>query len=64
MWWDNRKATPNSDGVNYKLDLFARASTDDGVSFGPEVQLNVGQLDSDLNAPLWSSSPNTYRIGE
>jgi hypothetical protein len=64
MWWDNRKAAFDADGANYKLDMLVRASTDDGATFGPEVQLDVSPLDGDSNAPLWNGPPNTWRIGE
>lgn len=70
-YYDTRNGTLNTNG-NTMLDLFVRGSTDGGITWGPEIQVNDTLFDPDLNAPgIWVPSPPlpanyvyTRRIGE
>jgi hypothetical protein len=72
-WYDTRAGQTNAAG-HFLLDVFARASRDGGLTFGPEVQLNDVPFDPDLGARCRfgpqppcqdDSSPlQTLRIGE
>jgi hypothetical protein len=72
-WYDTRAESTNAAG-NFLLDVFLRSSSDGGLTFSPEVQLNDVPFDPDLGAPCRfgpqppcqdDSSPlQTLRIGE
>ena len=65
-WYDNRLGALNSRG-NYMLDVFARWSSDGGVTWSTSRQLNDQPFDPDLNAPCrfdCVAGPRTLRIGE
>ena len=63
-WYDNRGGQRNQGG-NWLLDLFVTVSTDGGVSFVPDSQINDVAFDPDANAPVRFFGPtNTLRIGE
>jgi hypothetical protein len=72
-YYDNRNYpnTLNGTGDSF-LDVYLRASEDDGTSWGPETRVNDTRIDPDLNAPdyfgYWTGFPKgykpTYRIGE
>ncbi|MEK9137278.1 MAG: hypothetical protein AAB393_09150, partial [Bacteroidota bacterium] len=63
-WYDTRAGATNAAG-NLLLDVFSRSSTDGGVTFLPEVQLNDAAIDPDLGAQArFAGPPPTLRIGE
>jgi len=62
-WYDTRIGARNT-GNHFLLDVFMRASTDGGVTFGPEVQINDASFDPDLGAAARFNPPPTLRIGE
>jgi Ca2+-binding RTX toxin-like protein len=68
-WYDSRFGFSNPSGRNasgnYLLDFFVRTSPDGGQTFGPEVALNGGAFDPDLNADdRFLGPPLENRIGE
>jgi len=68
-WYDSRFAFTNpsrrNSFGNYLLDFFVRTSPDGGQTFGPEVALNGGVFDPDLNArDRFPGPPMESRIGE
>jgi hypothetical protein len=65
-WYDNRSGALNPQG-NYLLDLYARWSTDGGVTWSPSRKINDAPFDPDKNAPCrvdCNSNNPTLRIGE
>lgn len=65
-WYDNRRGALNNRG-NYLLDVFARWSTDGGVTWSASRQINDSPFDPDLNAPCrfdCIGGRPTLRIGE
>ncbi len=65
-WYDNRLGALNPRN-NYMLDVFARGSSDGGVTWSVSRQINDKPFDPDLNAPCrfdCFSGPPTRRIGE
>ena len=63
-WYDSRNGATNAAG-NFLLDLFITSSSDGGVTFLPEAQLNDAAFDPDLGAPArFAGPPPTLRIGE
>jgi len=64
MWYDTQNGATNTGG-NFLLDVYTTFSTDGGVSFSPDFQINDVAFDPDLNAPArFSGPPPTLRIGE
>jgi len=63
-WYDTRAGNTNQFN-NLLLDLFVTFSTDGGVTFQPDFQINDVAFDPDANAPVRFFGPtNTLRIGE
>jgi hypothetical protein len=64
-WYDNRAGATNAGG-NFLLDVFATYSTDGGVTWAPEFQVNNVALDPDIGAVnRFPGDPvATTRIGE
>jgi len=63
-WYDTRAGNTNA-ASNFLLDLYATISTDGGVSFTNDFQINDVAFDPDLNAPArFNGPPPTLRIGE
>jgi hypothetical protein len=48
-YYDNRNNAKNAAG-NFLLDVFATRSSDGGVTFSPDFQINTSSFDPDLNA--------------
>jgi hypothetical protein len=62
-WWDMRAGVTNEAG-NLLLDFLVRGSTDGGIHFGPEIQVNDVPFDPDQGAPDRFPPSGTLRIGE
>ncbi len=62
-WWDTRAGLANEAG-NFLLDFLVRGSTDGGIHFGPELQVNDVPFDPDQGAPDRFPPSGTLRIGE
>jgi hypothetical protein len=63
-WYDSRAGLTNEAG-NFLLDLYLTSSSDGGLTFDPEVQLNDVAFDPDLGTRRYGSNePPTLRIGE
>jgi len=63
-WYDTRNGQTNTAG-NFLLDLFVTFSTDGGVTFTPDFQINDVAFDPDTNpTPIFNGPPQTLRIGE
>ena len=63
-WYDTRAANTNQ-ANNFLLDLYVTFSTDGGVTFQPDFQINDLAFDPDANAPArFNGPPPTLRIGE
>jgi hypothetical protein len=63
-WYDNRRSLVNSNG-HYFLDVFARYSTDGGVTWSDAFQVNSTNMDPDPGAVnRFDGPPATTRIGE
>jgi hypothetical protein len=62
-WWDTRGGATNEAG-HYLLDFLVRGSTDGGMHFGPEIQVNDVPFDPDQGAPDRFPPSGTLRIGE
>jgi hypothetical protein len=63
-WYDSRNGATNANG-NFLLDLFMTSSSNGGLTFAPEVQVNDTAFDPDLGAPQrFVGPPPTLRIGE
>jgi hypothetical protein len=64
-WYDSRNGATNAAG-NFLLDLFITSSSDGGITFLPEAQLNDTAFDPDFGpAPVrFPGPPPTRRIGE
>ena len=63
-WYDNRRGLTNSGG-DYKLDVFARYSTDSGDTWSDAFQVNTTPFDPDPGAQTrFAGPPATTRIGE
>jgi hypothetical protein len=62
-WYDTRAGATNGGG-DFLLDVFVRSSSNGGVTFGPEVQINDVPFDPDLGAPDRFPPTGTLRIGE
>ena len=58
-------ASATNAGGNFLLDVFLSNSSDGGVTFGPEVQINDVAFDPDFGATIrFTGPPATTRIGE
>jgi len=64
-WYDNRAGATNAGG-NFLLDVFATYSTDGGVTWAPEFQVNNVALDPDIGSVnrFPGDAVATIRIGE
>ena len=62
-WYDNRNGATNAGG-NFLLDVFAKYSTDGGLTFSPSFKINDVGFDPDkANTTSFKGGPTT-RIGE
>jgi hypothetical protein len=64
-WYDNRDGNFNAAG-HYLLDVYARYSTDGGLTWSPAFQVNDANhhFDPDANPDKVDGHPGTTRIGE
>jgi len=63
-WYDSRAEMTNEDG-NFLLDMYLTSSSDGGLTFGSEFQINDVAFDPDRGAIVSSPGPPpTLRIGE
>jgi hypothetical protein len=65
-WYDNRGNHENEENHNYVLDVYARYSTDGGVTWSNAFKINATTFDPDPGATVRFNGPPqaTTRIGE
>jgi hypothetical protein len=64
MWYDNRLGNVNGSG-HFLLDVYYSISSDHGLTWSPDVQINDAHFNPDLGAPQrLPGPPPTLRIGE